>query len=293
VAQQVRGGQSAISRLARIFSEQPGKVQQSIQRIDSGKRVLRSSDDIGSVTQAASVSIKGRALRKGVENLTDGLRLTDTGVEAIGELYSASTQIYDYSSQVLTTNVTATQAKAIENEANAIIADYNRIVQGTTYNGVNLLAAANSTVAVSDGALTNRAVNVSFGELLPTGSTASNVTLTTSLGAASAVTWSSANRDAALAQIDAMRGYATRLQVGAVSVQNMQIVNEVSAKRLVNTDQAAELAELVRATIRQQSVQAIAGAGSNASRWLSTLMQTINKAKADEEKQKQEAPEPV
>jgi flagellin len=293
VAEQVRGGQGAFIRLSRLFGEQSSKVQQSIQRIDSGKRILRSSDDIGAVTQSATLAIQGRALRKGVENQSDAIRLTQTGTEAIGELYTIASQIYDYTAQIATTNVTATQVKAIENEANALIADYNRIVQGTAYNGISLLASTNSTVAISDGALTNRAVNVRFGEVLATGSTAASVTLSTSAGLSTATTWSSATKDSALAQSEAMIGYATRLQVGAVTAQNMQVVNEVSSERLVNTDQAAELAELVRVSIRQQSVQAIAGAGSSASRWLNTLMQTIQKAKEDEEKAKQEEVEPT
>jgi flagellin len=293
VAQQVRGGQGTFLRVVRLLNEQPTQVRQGIQRLSSGKRVLDSSDDIGSVTESATLSIQSRGLRKGVENLSEAIQATAMGEDAIGNLYSIASKIYDLAGQVAYTNVTSTQTSAMQTEANALVTEYNRIVQGTSYNGNSLLASASNVLAVSDGALSSRSINVKFGEIMPAGATASSVTLSTSVGLVTALSWSYTQQEAAQAQIDAIEGYMTRLEVGAISTQFMQTVNEDSADRLLSADQATEVAELLRVSIRQQSVRAIAGSGSDAARWLSTLMNTIQQAKEEEEKQKQEAPEPV
>ncbi len=80
------------------------------------------------------------------KNLNDGISLTQVADSAIEQLSNITTRISELASQAANGAYSNTQRQALNSEAQSLIAEYNRIVESTKFNGVSILTEGASTV---------------------------------------------------------------------------------------------------------------------------------------------------
>jgi len=131
------------------------------QRLSSGQRINKASDDAAGLSIADSLNAKSRIYNQGVRNLNDGqslLSIADSAIEVLGGIVIRLEELAAQSANGVYTNK---QRKALDAEAQALSKEFFRISKATEFNGqrmftgelqlVNLQAGVGSSAVLSAG----------------------------------------------------------------------------------------------------------------------------------------------
>jgi flagellin-like hook-associated protein FlgL len=134
------------------------------ERLASGQRINKASDDAAGLAIAASLNVNARIFTQGVRNLNDGLSAVNIAEGAMGELGGIIVRIEELAAQSISETYSDTQRQALQKEATALTAEWNRIVESTSFNGQNLLTGASTRTVLQGGKGTEGTLAVQIGE---------------------------------------------------------------------------------------------------------------------------------
>ena len=140
-------------------------LQQAMQRLSSGYRINSARDD------AAGLAIATRQLRQitglsvAMRNANDGVSFAQTAEGAMDEMVNALQRIYEISEQAASSN-TATDRSSMNEEVTKLVAELNRIVDQTRYNGEKFLNQAYS-ISIQVGVEVNETISISTANISP------------------------------------------------------------------------------------------------------------------------------
>jgi len=121
------------------------------ERLASGQRINKASDDAAGLAIAASLNVNARIFTQGVRNLNDGLSAVNIAEGAMGELGGIIVRIEELAAQSISETYSDTQRQALQKEATALTAEWNRILESTSFNGQNLLTGASTRTVLQGG----------------------------------------------------------------------------------------------------------------------------------------------
>ncbi len=247
----------------RNLSTNTFNLNKSLEKLSSGYRINRASDDAAGLQISESLRAQIRGSKKALDNTQDGLNVMNIVDGAYQTIQNNLQRIRELAVQGANdTNATA-QRNAINQEIDALRADIDRIAGGTQFNNVSLIGAtapASYIIQVGPNSTVNDEIDV--------GSVLLNTTSASlGLGAAAGTNTNAAyqtyitNTDTALTNLNTQRAgvgaFANRLESAAsnlsISIENLS----ASESRIRNVDVASESAEMIRNQILQQSSAAI------------------------------------
>lgn len=115
------------------------KLASSISRLASGKRILRASDDAAGLAISSRLNSDISALKKGVENVSHGVSLTNVAEGGLSSISSILSEAKALTVQASTGTLNDSQRSAIQSQVNSLISEVDRIASGTEFNGKKLL----------------------------------------------------------------------------------------------------------------------------------------------------------
>ena len=115
------------------------RLGSSLERIASGIRLQRSSDDIAAMSVSDALHGDAVALRQGAKNLADGFSLINTADGAISEQASILIRLREITSQAATGTIGDTERATVNMEFTALRAEFDRIAATSEFNGRKLL----------------------------------------------------------------------------------------------------------------------------------------------------------
>ena len=256
----------------RILGINNGRLAQSVERISSGIRINRGSDDAAGLAISEGLRSDIRALRQAVRNANDGVSLINVTEGALNEQSSILIRLRELASQAATGTVGSTERQTIQLEFAALRKEVDRIAQTTEFNGQKLIegslassvtAANHILVQVGIDATAHSRINLN---------TEVNLTEMTSTGL-SIHTLSVTSADAALTaleQINTSIGTltASRGKIGAVQNRLVRTISTISIavenlsaaeSAIRDADIAEEVALLTRNQILVQAATAMVG----------------------------------
>ena len=121
------------------------------ERLASGQRINKASDDAAGLAISASLNVNARIFTQGVRNLNDGLSAVNIAEGAMGELGNIIVRIEELATQSISETYSDTQRGALQKEATALTAEWNRIVESTSFNGQSLLTGASTRTVLQGG----------------------------------------------------------------------------------------------------------------------------------------------
>jgi flagellin-like hook-associated protein FlgL len=133
------------------------------ERLASGQRINKASDDAAGLAIAASLNVNARIFTQGVRNLNDGLSAVNIAEGAMGELGGIIVRIEELAAQSISETYSDTQRQALQKEATALTAEWNRIVESTSFNGQNLLTGSGTRTVLQGGKGTEGTLAVQIG----------------------------------------------------------------------------------------------------------------------------------
>jgi len=123
----------------RAMSINNARLGSSLERIATGIRLQRSSDDIAAMSVSESLRGDVTALRQGGKNLADGLSMINTADGAVGEQASILIRLREISSQSATGTIGDTERATLNMEFTALRSEFDRIAATSEFNGRKLL----------------------------------------------------------------------------------------------------------------------------------------------------------
>jgi len=256
----------------RLLGNNNDRLSQSVERISSGLRINRASDDAAGLAISEGLRSDIRALRQAVRNSNDGISLVNITEGALNEQGSMLIRLRELASQAATGTTGSTERATIQLEFNSLRNEIDRITATTEFNGQKLIDGSLSSSITS--------TNQVFIQVGIDNSTNSRINLNEQINlkavtasALSIDTLSVTTSTAALSALDGIANAissvtATRGQVGAVqnrlirSISNLSIsVENLSAaeSQIRDADIAEEVALLTRNQILVQASTAMVG----------------------------------
>lgn len=267
------GSNIASLQAQRRLGSATDKLGRTYERLSSGQRINRASDDAAGLAIADSLRAQARVAGIAVRNANDGISTIAIADSALGEIGNVLSRLAELSEQSANGVFSTNQRSALANEFVALGSEIERIAVTTEFNGVKLLSGGSSLV-LQVGFNSGSTSQISFtgvqGTLAALGLAGSGLSsLSYSLNGISIAEGQSASRLALDAVNNAIGSLAsTRGTLGAVesrlnvAITNLSVAREnfLSAEsRIRDVDVASEAAELTRLGILQQAGAAILG----------------------------------
>jgi flagellin len=268
---------SALNAQRQLFNSSSA-LDKSYERLSSGLRINSAADDAAGLQISQRLTSQIDGIGQAVRNANDGISLSQTAEGALGETTNGLQRIRQLAIQSQNGINSAADRNAINGEVSALKNEISRIATDTQYNGQDLFDGAYSArflVGANSGQ--NISVNLSAGSIATAGFSA------TGLGLAALSVSTAASASAAVATIDAALSAIgeVRADLGSVenrfqsSIRNLSNVNEnlsSARSRILDTDFAAETANLTKNQILQQaSIAVLSQAASRPQTALSLL----------------------
>ena len=256
----------------RLLAQNSERLAKSEERISSGVRINKASDDAAGLAVSESLRSDIRAMRQAMRNANDGISMINVTEGALNEQSSILIRLRELASQSSTGTVGSTERQTIQLEFNSLRNEVDRITESTTFNGQGLIdgalasgIAAASQVVLQIGINSNSNSQINLNEEM-------NLSAITST-ALSIQNLSLTNIDAALTALAALNTAISsvaqgRGKVGAVqnrltrTIANLSVTIEnlqAAESSIRDADIAEEIAELTRNQILVQSATAMVG----------------------------------
>ena len=241
------------------------------QKLSSGSRINKSSDDAAGLAIADSLKAQQRIAAVAMRNANDGISSITIADAALSEIGNVLSRLAELSEQSANGVYSVNQRSAISSEFIALASEVERIANTTKFNGVQLLTGGTQMtlqVGFDSASTAQLAISGVAGTLNSLGLAASGSSvLIYSVNGNNIDAGQSASRttlDAVNTAISSLA--ATRGTLGAaesrlnVAINNLSVAREnfaAAESQIRDTDLAQQAAELIRLGILQQAGAAV------------------------------------
>ena len=131
------------------LSHATNAVSTALERMSTGYKINRASDDAAGLFIATGLNAQIRGLKQAQKNVNDGLSIISTAESALSNITELLNRIRDLSVQAANSIYDTDSRTAMQAEANALIAEIEQIKKGTNFNGRLLFASPAKTIATA------------------------------------------------------------------------------------------------------------------------------------------------
>jgi len=243
-------------------------LAQSMQRLSSGLRVNSAKDDAAGLAIAERMSAQTRGMNVATRNANDGISMAQTAEGALGKVADSLQRMRELSVQAANATNNDADKESLDKEFGELAKEVQRVLGGTSFNGLKVLAedAGTKTFQVGANTGTDDRIDVST-KNLKTDASITAVAGTDNTGAGRASIGSGVDAGTIRGVIDSIDDAldlvnSERATLGASQnrfdsvVANLQVSveNQTAARsRIMDADFASETANMSRAQILQQA----------------------------------------
>jgi len=225
----------------------------SIERLSSGLRINSAKDDAAGLAVAEGMTSKIRGINVAVRNANDGISLAQTAESALGQVTNNMQRIRELAVQSANGTLGDNERGHLQKEVDQLTAEIGRIVNTTEFNGRKLFDNTDS-VSIQIGANKGETISLTNSDLkslsgaidIASSGTAATVLSTGTAGISSKM-------DTVIASRATMGAVQNRFESVISSLSSYSENLQAAKSRIMDTDFAAETAELTRTQILQQA----------------------------------------
>lgn len=244
----------------RALQSTEGSLSTSMQRLSTGLRINSAKDDAAGLAIAERMTSQVRGMTVASRNANDAISLAQTAEGSLGKVGESLQRMRELAVQSANSTNDTSDRVNLNEEYTALATEVSRVLEGTKFNGKNLLNSAATSMAFQIGtdtdatdritvALRNMTAGIGMAAAI-TGTAASISTVAASLTTIS-------NLDAAIDEVTSARSNLGSVQNRFESVvANLATSQEniTSARgRITDADFAVESANLSRAQVLSQA----------------------------------------
>ena len=261
------GSNIASLQAQRRLANATDSLQKTYEKLSSGQRINRASDDAAGLAIADSLRAQQRIGTVAIRNANDGISTIGIADSALGQIGNVLSRLAELAEQSANGVFSVTQRSALSNEFVSLASEIERIATTTEFNGVKLISGG-SVMTLQVGFDSASTAQIQFngvqGTLAALGLAGRGTSaLTYSINAGSIELGQSASRialdavNAAIASLASTRGVLGAVESRLnVAITNLTVAREnfaAAESRIRDVDVASEAAELTRLSILQQA----------------------------------------
>ena len=239
----------------RNLTSSQSSLNTSLQRLSSGLRVNSAKDDAAGLAIAERMNAQVRGLTVGIRNAGDGISLAQTAEGALGSVTEALQRMRELAVQSSNATNSSADRVSLNAEYSQLSSEVNRIVDTAQFNGSFVLAGDAGAQSFQVGANAGEAITVTTTDM-SSGSFAFYGTpgdVTTSGNAQTAIGALDTALDTVNAERATLGAAQSRIEIAVRSLETARENTSAARGRIMDTDFAAETANLTRAQILQQA----------------------------------------
>jgi len=239
----------------RNLSKATGALQRNFERLSTGKRIARASDDAAGLSISSRLRKDIRSLDAASRNANDGISLVQTAEGGLAEIEDSLIRMRELAVQANNGTLSNSDKDTLQSEFSALQSSIDQIANTTDFNGIALLNDGSSSITLQVGAdaSTNDQYSVSTVDVTASGLSISTLDIGSSGDASAAI----AALDTALTTVSDNRatfGAAQNRLESTISNLSVQVESLSAANsRILDVDVARETADLTKNSILQQA----------------------------------------
>lgn len=247
---------STTSALQRNLNKSLSEIVKSNERLSSGKRINRASDDAAGLAIVAQLQAETQVSRAASNNVSYGASLANIAEGAYEQAGNITSRLSELAAQASNGTLSDAQRSALDNEFQALTAELDRISSTTTFNGQQVLGSDNDIQVGTDGGENSR-ISVSISAVSSSSLGLSGASLSTQAGAQAALDLAkSANSTVAGSRAD-LGAVENRLSTALSNLETSIVNNEEAASRIRDADIGKESSDRIGYQIRAKASVAL------------------------------------
>ena len=248
-------------------------LDQTIQRLTTGQRINKASDDAAGLGISNKLGADIRVAAQGKRNANDGVSYLQVADGVLDEVTNLLTRAAELSQQAATGTISDSNRTNIDLEFQNIIRTIGDIGQSTRFNGATIFSS--SVVSVAVGGFTSIDITVgtiSSSSVAALGMTAGTTSLSTAAGAIAAATTINSAIDS-VSNIRASLGASMQQLNSVANSLGIQVENFTSAySQIRDANIADEVVNLTKFQILNQSGTSALGQANQAAQSILALL---------------------
>jgi flagellin len=271
----------------RVLGMTQGDIQKDLEKLSSGQRINRASDDASGLAVSEKMRSQIRGLNQAGQNIQNGISFIQTTEGYLGESTDIVQRLRELAVQSSNGIYSASDRQMIQVEVSQLVDEVNRIASHAQFNGMNLLTGAfanrgaqNDGVAIQVGANVDQSKKIFVGTMsaLALGLQTSDGQGTHSISIATAAeaNLSLASLDKALGTITKQRAdlgaYQSRFEMAgkgvAIAAENLT----ASESRIRDVDMASQMVSYTKNQVLQQAGSAMLAQANVSTRSVTQLL---------------------
>ena len=246
-------------------------MEQSMERLASGKRVNGAADDAAGLAIATRLNAEINGIHQGIRNAADAQSLLGVAEGALEQVHALLLRMRELAVQSANETNSSADREHLQTEVDQLEAEIQRVVDDTTWAGITLLDGGFSTGATFQiGPRNTDTIQISLSAIEPLSTVAKGgLSLSGDISAQDNAALYIVNIDNAISIISADRGKygatMNRLDHAMANLQNVATNLAIAKGRIMDADFAAESSNLARTQVLQQASMAML-AQANASK---------------------------
>ncbi len=239
------------------LSQTNNNLSKSLERLSSGSRINRASDDAAGLAISEKMKSQMSGLAQAQRNAQDGISMIQTAEGALKETHSMLQRMRELAVQSANDTNTDTDRGEIQKEIDELVSQINDIADQTQFNTQKLLngdlAGSGSAVTFQVGANAGEEMTLEISDMTSSGLSIGSIDVSSQSGASSAIT----TLDTAIESVS-----AERAQLGAKQNRLEHTINNLSAteenltaanSRIRDVDMAKEMMNMSKQQILSQA----------------------------------------
>ena len=246
-------------------------MEQSMERLASGKRVNGAADDAAGLAIATRLNAEINGINQGIRNASDAQGMLAVAEGALEQVHALLLRMRELAVQSANETNSSADREHLQTEVDQLEAEIQRVVDDTTWAGITLLAGGFTSGATFQiGPRNTDTIQISISAIEPLSTVAKGgLSLSGHISVQANAMGYIKNIDNAISIISADRGKygatMNRLDHAMANLQNVATNLAVAKGRIMDADFAAESSNLARTQVLQQASMAML-AQANASK---------------------------
>lgn len=242
----------------RAFLNSNSALETAFERLSTGKRINSATDDAAGLAIATDLNSRVSGLNQAVRNVNDGISMVQIMEGTYDEVTTILQRMRDLAVQSVNGSLTTVEVGYLQTESDKLVSALNTSLNQAMFDSKDLVTSGSSTtITLQTGATSTDTTTITLSNSNAAGSTGLGVSHASLMGSGGAIT----TIDTALSRVASIRATLGAEQAMLEStVRNLSNVAEntaAAAGRIMDTDYAAETANLTKAQILQQAATSV------------------------------------
>ncbi len=234
----------ASQNVQKNLKEVSNQGNSSLEKLSSGKRITKASDDAAGLAIATNLEAQTKGLRQATRNANDGISLVQTAEGGLNETTNILTRLRELTIQAASDTVEETERGFLDKEYQQLTKEIDRISESTVFNGTQLLnGEGKGSKDFQVGAVAGEQNRITFESGESDSSSASIGVEGTSIAEKDSALDAIENVDKAIEKVSGQRANLGSIQSRLQStVKNLEVqtINQDSARSVIQDVDVAE-----------------------------------------------------